>query len=135
MITAVPGPESLRLAGELRRYESRNVTYLAEAWPVFWERASGVNVWDVDGNIEDIRCSLFFCYIPGLLTTRIVKDIRIRTVFLVVASNQLILGVLYFGNSLVGFFDMMDDVSIGRLVTVPVTSRRAYIFLSAGTML
>ncbi len=50
LITAVPGPESLRLAGELRRYESRNVTYLAEDWPVFWERAEGANVWDVDGN-------------------------------------------------------------------------------------
>lgn len=50
LITPVPGPESLRLAEELRRYESRNVTYLADDWPVFWERAAGANVWDVDGN-------------------------------------------------------------------------------------
>ena len=50
LITSIPGPESLRLAGELRRYESRNVTYLAADWPVFWERAEGANVWDVDGN-------------------------------------------------------------------------------------
>lgn len=50
LITAIPGPESLRLADELRQYESRNVTYLGEDWPVFWERAEGANVWDVDGN-------------------------------------------------------------------------------------
>ena len=48
--TDVPGPESLRLAEELRRYESRNVTYVADGWPVFWERAEGANVWDADGN-------------------------------------------------------------------------------------
>lgn len=50
LLTAIPGPESLRLAAELRRYESRNVTYLADDWPVFWERAAGGHVWDVDGN-------------------------------------------------------------------------------------
>lgn len=49
-MTEIPGPESLRLAGELRRHESRNVTYVSEDWPVFWERAEGANVWDVDGN-------------------------------------------------------------------------------------
>ena len=48
--TDVPGPESLRLAEELRRHESRNVTYFGDRWPVFWERAAGTNVWDVDGN-------------------------------------------------------------------------------------
>ena len=35
----------------LSTYESRNVTHLAEdgAWPVVWERAKGVHVWDTDG--------------------------------------------------------------------------------------
>ncbi len=46
-----PGPESRRLAGELARYESRNVTYLADDFPVFWEEARGANVRDVDGNV------------------------------------------------------------------------------------
>ncbi|MDD5200018.1 MAG: aspartate aminotransferase family protein [Terrimicrobiaceae bacterium] len=50
MQTGIPGPESLRLAGELRRYESRNVTFTSADFPIFWERASGANVWDVDGN-------------------------------------------------------------------------------------
>lgn len=35
---------------ELRQYESRNLTYVSKGFPVFWERAEGANVWDVDGN-------------------------------------------------------------------------------------
>lgn len=48
--TAIPGPRSLELAAELRKYESHNVTYVAEDWPIFWERAEGSCVWDADGN-------------------------------------------------------------------------------------
>lgn len=50
IITRIPGPKSRALAQKLRRYESRNITYLSDGFPVFWQRASGVNVWDVDGN-------------------------------------------------------------------------------------
>lgn len=35
---------------ELRAYESRNITYVSSRFPIFWERAHGTNVWDVDGN-------------------------------------------------------------------------------------
>jgi len=48
--TAIPGPRSLGLAARLKRVESRNVTYLAADFPVFWERAEGTNVWDADDN-------------------------------------------------------------------------------------
>lgn len=48
--TEIPGPESRRLAAELRRFESRNVTFVSDSFPIFWERAECVNVWDVDGN-------------------------------------------------------------------------------------
>jgi 4-aminobutyrate aminotransferase-like enzyme len=48
--TAIPGPRSRDLAARLRRAESRNVTLLTDHWPVFWDRAEGVNVWDADGN-------------------------------------------------------------------------------------
>ena len=48
--TAIPGPCSRALARQLRRYESRNITFISDCWPVFWERATGANVWDVDGN-------------------------------------------------------------------------------------
>jgi len=48
--TRIPGPKSRVLARQLRRYESRNITYVSGHWPIFWQRASGANVWDVDGN-------------------------------------------------------------------------------------
>jgi 4-aminobutyrate aminotransferase-like enzyme len=50
LITSVPGPRSRAAAEELHRYESRNVTYLADDFPIFWTRAEGTNVWDADGN-------------------------------------------------------------------------------------
>ncbi|UCC72180.1 MAG: aspartate aminotransferase family protein [Gemmatimonadota bacterium] len=46
-----PGPESRRLATLLRRYESPNVTFVSDEFPVFWREALGANVLDVDGNI------------------------------------------------------------------------------------
>ena len=48
--TAIPGPRSRELAAQLRAHESRNVTYVSPGFPVFWQRAEGANVWDVDGN-------------------------------------------------------------------------------------
>ena len=48
--TAIPGPRSREWAAKLHRYESRNVTYVADDFPIFWERAAGTNVWDADGN-------------------------------------------------------------------------------------
>src|SRR5688572_25457241 len=35
----------------LRTYESHNVTFIEPdgSWPIVWERAKGVNVWDVAG--------------------------------------------------------------------------------------
>ena len=35
----------------LRRYESRNITFIEPdgSWPIGWERARGVHVWDADG--------------------------------------------------------------------------------------
>ncbi len=48
--TTIPGPRSRALARQLHRYESRNVTYVSDRWPIFWEHAAGTNVWDVDGN-------------------------------------------------------------------------------------
>lgn len=50
IVTVIPGPKSQQLAAELREYESHNVTYVAHDWPIFWERAKGTNIWDVDGN-------------------------------------------------------------------------------------
>jgi 4-aminobutyrate aminotransferase/(S)-3-amino-2-methylpropionate transaminase len=50
LVTEVPGPRSRELAARLADVESRNVTCLEPAAPIFWERAAGANVWDADGN-------------------------------------------------------------------------------------
>ena len=49
--TPIPGPGSLRLAARLRRVESRNITAVGDAGPIFWAEAAGANVRDVDGNV------------------------------------------------------------------------------------
>ncbi len=46
----IPGRRTAERIPALRRYESRNVTYLSEDFPVFWESARGATVVDVDGN-------------------------------------------------------------------------------------
>ena len=50
LVTPVPGPRSSLLAEALRRAESRNVTFLAPDFPVFWDSAQGCLVRDADGN-------------------------------------------------------------------------------------
>ncbi|HUG40284.1 MAG TPA: aspartate aminotransferase family protein [Longimicrobiales bacterium] len=49
--TPVPGPRSRALGARLARVESRNVTRIDEAGPIFWTDAAGANVRDADGNI------------------------------------------------------------------------------------
>ncbi len=48
--TSIPGPQSRALARQLHRYESRNITFVSDHWPIFWQRAAGANVWDADDN-------------------------------------------------------------------------------------
>src|SRR5437016_1463358 len=50
ILTEIPGPKSRALAEKLRRHECRNTTFLAADFPIFWDRADGVNVWDADEN-------------------------------------------------------------------------------------
>ena len=50
ILTEIPGPHSRALMEKLARFESRNVTFFSSDFPVFWDRASGANVWDADGN-------------------------------------------------------------------------------------
>ena len=51
IVTNPPGPRSRELAARLRRVESRNITHVADDWPVFWQDAAGANVRDADGNV------------------------------------------------------------------------------------
>ena len=45
------GKDTEQTISLLRRYESRNVTHLESdgSWPIVWDRAQGVHVWDADG--------------------------------------------------------------------------------------
>lgn len=51
IVATPPGPASRAMSARLTAVESRNVTYLGDDWPVFWEEAHGANVRDVDGNV------------------------------------------------------------------------------------
>ena len=50
--TSIPGPQSLRLAQDLRRFESANVTFVDPEgrFPIFWEKAEDCIITDVDNN-------------------------------------------------------------------------------------
>lgn len=50
IVTPIPGPRTRELTPSLRAHESRNVTYVGDEFPVFWESASGAIVTDVDHN-------------------------------------------------------------------------------------
>ena len=50
IITEIPGPNSRSLSKKLRQNESRNINYVTNDFPIFWDRAKGTNVWDVDNN-------------------------------------------------------------------------------------
>lgn len=74
--TPPPGPRSRALAKELARWESPNVTYLADDFPVFWERARGANVVDVDGNVYVDLTAAFAVAGPGHAHPRIVAAVQ-----------------------------------------------------------
>jgi 4-aminobutyrate aminotransferase-like enzyme len=61
--------------GLLRAYESRNVTF-SEAdgsWPIVWDRASGVHVWDADGKKYLDLTAAFGVAATGHANPRVVK--------------------------------------------------------------
>jgi len=52
IVTHIPGPRSTSLARELMRYEPPGMTGVSKGQvPIFWARAGGANVEDVDGNV------------------------------------------------------------------------------------
>ena len=60
IITRVPGPKSTSLAQELVKHEPPGMTGISKGQvPIFWARAEGANVQDVDGNVF-IDCTSAF---------------------------------------------------------------------------
>lgn len=48
--TQIPGPRSIEYAQSIRQYENPNITYIDPNFPIFWEKAQGCWITDVDGN-------------------------------------------------------------------------------------
>jgi 4-aminobutyrate aminotransferase len=71
-----PGPRSRRLAQRLAEVESRNVTYLADDFPIFWEKSRGSNVWDADGNRYVDLSGGFGVAVAGHRNRRVTQAIR-----------------------------------------------------------
>jgi 4-aminobutyrate aminotransferase / (S)-3-amino-2-methylpropionate transaminase / 5-aminovalerate transaminase len=76
LVTPPPGPVSRWLAEELAKFESPNVTYLADDFPVFWSEARGANVKDVDGNIYVDMTAAFAVAAAGHSHPEIVAAVR-----------------------------------------------------------
>ena len=59
----------------LRLYESRNVTFIEpdDSWPIVWERACGVHVWDAEGKKYLDLTAGFGVAATGHANTRVVK--------------------------------------------------------------
>ncbi len=74
--TEIPGPRSRALAGELRRWENPNITFVSPEFPVFWESASDCLVTDADGNVFLDLTSGFGAAAVGHGNARVVSAIR-----------------------------------------------------------
>lgn len=76
LVTPVPGPRSHALADRLRAVESRNVTWLADDFPVFWDEALGANVRDADGNVFVDLTAAFGVALPGHRAPEVVRAVE-----------------------------------------------------------
>jgi 4-aminobutyrate aminotransferase/(S)-3-amino-2-methylpropionate transaminase len=83
VVTPIPGPRSRALAARLARVECPDTTFCSDDFPVFWERASGANVWDADGNRYVDLTSAFGVAALGHGHPRIVAAIRAQAARLV----------------------------------------------------
>lgn len=107
--TEIPGPRSRELAARLRRVESRNVTMVGEGWPVFWERAEGVNVWDADGN-------RFLDFTSGFGVTGLGHSAQAVRKALEAQASRLLhaMGDVHPAEAKVELCEMLGDMTFGR---------------------
>lgn len=78
LVTQVPGPRSRALGARLHAVESRNVTYLGDDFPVFWEEARGANVRDADGNVHLDLTAAFGVALLGHAAPEVVEAVRLQ---------------------------------------------------------
>lgn len=74
-----PGPESRRLAAELRAHESPNITFISDDSPIVWREAAGANVLDVDGNIYIDLTAGFGVAMAGHRNPRVASALRAQS--------------------------------------------------------
>lgn len=75
IVVQPPGPESRRLAAELREVESRNITYVGADAPIFLSGGAGANLQDVDGNVYVDLSAAFAVAAVGHSNPRVVAAI------------------------------------------------------------
>jgi len=75
IVVKPPGPESRRLAAELREVESRNITYVGADAPIFLNAGAGANLQDVDGNVYIDLSAAFAVAAVGHSNPRVVAAI------------------------------------------------------------
>ncbi|MEE2845925.1 MAG: aspartate aminotransferase family protein [Gemmatimonadota bacterium] len=71
-----PADASRAMVERLRAVESRNITYVDDGWPVFWQEARGANVRDVDGNVYVDLSSAFGVALLGHNNPAVVSAVR-----------------------------------------------------------
>ncbi len=71
--TRIPGPNSKRWMRELEKYECPQITYSDKDSPIFWEKGSGSNIEDVDGNTYIDLTAAFGVANCGHSNPRIIK--------------------------------------------------------------
>src|SRR2546428_3536650 len=66
---------SSRVLKLLRAYESRNITFVEPdgSWPIVWERAKGVHVWDEEGKKYLDLTAAFGVAAAGHANARVVR--------------------------------------------------------------
>lgn len=78
LTTEVPGPRSRALGVRLRAVESRNVTFLGDHFPVFWDEALGANVRDADGNVHLDLTAAFGVALVGHAAPEVVEALSLQ---------------------------------------------------------
>ncbi len=73
---SLPGPHSLKLTESLKRYECPQITYVGDGFPVFFDRAQGANVWDLDGSRYLDLTSFFGVMGVGHSSKAVVEAVR-----------------------------------------------------------
>jgi 4-aminobutyrate aminotransferase-like enzyme len=74
----ISGRNTRRVLELLRRYESRNVTFMTPdgSWPIVWERARGLHVWDAEGRKYLDLTAAFGVAAAGHANPRVIRAAR-----------------------------------------------------------